>query len=146
MGVYGFSGEFRFLSNMWLLEVPLEDEHGIKYYSSENYYVASKTTDIEEKMHIASLPPKKSKVYGRKLKSPVKDWDKIKVKVMNTAVRQKFKNNPDLAQKLIQTGSGHIEETNNWHDQFWGVCNSVGHNMLGLIIMDVRTELMFGSL
>ncbi len=35
----------------------------------------------------------------------------------------------------------HDEETNTWHDTYWGVCNGVGKNMLGIQLMRVRAEL-----
>lgn len=31
-----------------------------------------------------------------------------------------------------------IVEGNQWHDTFWGVCNGVGQNNLGQILMNVR--------
>jgi predicted NAD-dependent protein-ADP-ribosyltransferase YbiA (DUF1768 family) len=32
-----------------------------------------------------------------------------------------------------------------WGDRFWGVCNGVGENMLGKLLMQVREELRSGK-
>ena len=56
-------------------------------------------------------------------------------------VSGKFAQNPDLLQKLLDTGDAHLEETNTWKDTFWGVCKGEGQNNLGKILMSVREEL-----
>ena len=35
-----------------------------------------------------------------------------------------------------------IVEGNTWGDVFWGVCNGIGENHLGNILMDVRDEII----
>jgi predicted NAD-dependent protein-ADP-ribosyltransferase YbiA (DUF1768 family) len=42
---------------------------------------------------------------------------------------------------LDATGDRKLVEGNYWHDTFWGVCNGVGENYLGEILMHVRQEL-----
>uniref|UniRef100_UPI00345E83CD NADAR domain-containing protein n=1 Tax=uncultured Duncaniella sp. TaxID=2768039 RepID=UPI00345E83CD len=49
--------------------------------------------------------------------------------------------NPALAEKLIATGDAELVEGNYWHDTVWGVCDGVGENHLGKILMRVREEL-----
>ena len=56
-------------------------------------------------------------------------------------VREKFTTNQKLQKQLLATGDQHLEETNKWGDTFWGVCNGVGSNHLGKILMKVRDEL-----
>ena len=68
------------------------------------------------------------------------DWDAVKLEVMDTIVRDKFYRNATLAKLLIQTAPAEIIEENNWGDTFWGVCNGVGDNNLGKILMKVRAE------
>lgn len=58
---------------------------------------------------------------------------------MKLALEAKFKI-PELNKKLIETKNYYIEETNNWHDYYWGVCNGVGQNMLGNMLMEIRKE------
>jgi ribA/ribD-fused uncharacterized protein len=138
-GIYGFKGEYAWLSNMHILKNPIEDEYGFLYYSSENYYVAHKTHDVNLKHAISLLTPKQSKTFGRKI-DMVPYWDEIKISVMRQAIKQKFDNNSNLKQKLIETGDLYIEETNWWNDTFWGVCNGVGKNVLGNLLMELRND------
>ena len=54
---------------------------------------------------------------------------------------QKFEQEP-YRQKLIETAGQYIEETNTWNDRFWGVCNGKGKNVLGVLIMDIRDDII----
>jgi predicted NAD-dependent protein-ADP-ribosyltransferase YbiA (DUF1768 family) len=60
---------------------------------------------------------------------------------MSDLVEQKFKLNSKLRAQLLATGNEWLEETNTWGDTFWGVCNGVGQNWLGAILMSVREKL-----
>ena len=55
----------------------------------------------------------------------------------------KFKD-PVLRKKLLATGDEHLEEGNYWHDTYWGVCDGVGKNRLGELLMTVRKEVQNG--
>jgi len=63
------------------------------------------------------------------------DWENIKVDVMRKLIAQKFSIDSDLSNKLIEI-DGTIVEGNTW-----GVCDGVGENMLGKLIMDQRDYL-----
>lgn len=39
---------------------------------------------------------------------------------------------------LMRNDETGVIEGNQWHDTFWGVCNGVGQNNLGQILMDTR--------
>ena len=69
------------------------------------------------------------------------DWEVIKVDMMFNLVYDKFSKNPYLRDLLLLTKDFELEEGNNWGDTFWGVCDGVGENHLGKILMDVRTYL-----
>lgn len=73
------------------------------------------------------------------------DWDEIKLTCMENIVRAKFRQNPELAEKLKATGDMALIEENTWGDRYWGVCNNVGENRLGQILMKVRKELSDGT-
>ena len=60
---------------------------------------------------------------------------------MYDVCKAKFTQNPNLAQLLIETGDATLIEGNNWDDVVWGVCNGVGENRLGKILMQIRTEI-----
>ena len=133
-----FRGPFRFLSNFYAS--PIEYE-GYEYPTAEHAYQAQKTIDKAERTNIRNAPfPAMAKKLGRRctLRS---DWEKVKTPLMWEIVRAKFLQNPKLKRKLVNTGDAKLIEENTWGDTFWGTCNGVGENRLGIILMTIRTEL-----
>ena len=140
-----FSGEFAFLSNFYFAAIRTRPTRscpkGIEYPTSEHAYQAAKTRDIRKRRALARLPrPNEAKKAGREMVLR-DDWDEVKVRIMTSIVRAKFRQHPELADKLLATGNALLVEGNWWHDTFWGVCGGVGHNYLGKILMMVRREL-----
>jgi len=109
--------------------------------SVEHAFQAYKTEDPEFKRRILDeAAPEKAKWWGRR--APLRsDWEDIKVDVMRSLVRRKFTMWPDYRRVLLATGKSHLEEGNNWGDQFWGTVDGRGENMLGKILMEIRSEL-----
>lgn len=130
-----FFGPYRFLSNFYPAEVLYED---ILYKSSEAAFQAAKTTDIHLKKVMRGMSPAEAKHHGNALLPRRKDWDEVKFKIMSEIVLNKFSQNEELKQKLLDTGFAYLEEGNTWNDTYWGVCNGEGKNKLGLILMRTR--------
>lgn len=125
-----FEGVHRYLSNFW----PGDNT------SLEHKYQAAKCSDPKEAAEIlAARTPGKAKYLSHRCKIRP-DWEEVRLGVMYDLVKEKFKD-PDLARKLLSTGSEDLVEGNNWGDTFWGVCGGIGSNHLGQILMRVRTEL-----
>lgn len=135
--VKGFFGEYRWLSNYHVCEVIYDGE---SYTSSEAAYQASKTEDEYVKGLIRKMGPKESRDYTKKIK-PRKDWESIKKQVMYDVLKDKFSRNFILKEKLLETGTKYLEETNYWNDTFWGVYEGRGKNHLGETLMKIRNEL-----
>ncbi len=132
-----FRGEYRWLSNFEYCPIRYE---GIDYPTTEHAYQASKTLDVNERIKISlAETPGKSKRMGYKLKLR-EDWENIKLSVMKDILRIKF-SQPEYKEKLLSTGNVRLIEGNSWQDVFWGVCNGVGENHLGKILMQIRAEL-----
>lgn len=142
--IEGFKQEpYKFLSNMTLFPRPVKI-NGISYNSSESYYQAMKFTDNNIKKRIGMLNPYSAKKAGRE--GVVRtDWDKIKQRVMIQILRYKFKRIPEFREKLLVTRNSYIEETNWWGDTYWGVCRGSGKNILGVMLMTVRDEIVNGD-
>lgn len=68
-------------------------------------------------------------------------WENMKQKYMYDICKAKFEQNPDIRQKLLDTGNRHLEECNTWNDRYWGTVNGKGENNLGKILMRIRDEL-----
>lgn len=136
--IKGFFGEYRYLSNFHLAPVVYE---GITYPSTEAAFQAAKTHDKVERQRIANLPtPGLAKKAGRLVKMR-RDWDSVRISVMEEVCWDKFSRHPDLRALLLSTGDAYLEETNTWNDKFWGVCGT-GENNLGKILMRIRTKLL----
>jgi ribA/ribD-fused uncharacterized protein len=137
-GIYGFTDPFRFLSNFYPVKVIWET---IEFQSVEHAYVAAKTDDFGLKLQIAEVKtPGEVKRLGRQLELR-DDWEEIKLDVMLDLLIQKFSQEP-FKTKLMLTKDLYLEETNTWGDKFWGVCNGVGENNLGKLLMWVRASLL----
>lgn len=127
--------EYEFLSNFYIAPIVYM---GKNYQTSEHLFQAmkSQTEEEHEKIRLASTPGM-AKRLGRKTNIR-SDWEEIKDNVMFHACLCKFLQHRDLAEKLIATGTAYLEEGNTWGDQYWGVVNGVGKNMLGKTLMKVR--------
>jgi ribA/ribD-fused uncharacterized protein len=144
--INSFSGEHRFLSNFWPVQIYLEGEY-YPYRSIEHAYQASKTLDTairEEIRQYEKASMAKSK--GQSLLPPElrEDWNnEMRLAVMNELVRKKFSaHNAELFHQLLATGDSELVEGNNWGDTFFGICEGEGENHLGKILMTVRAELV----
>ena len=140
-----FDGKYSFLSNFYESQVHYE---GITYPTVEHAYQAQKTNNQAIKIAIAGkATPGQAKRAGG-AKGIIKDidfeaWESRKHQVMEQLVRIKFQQ-PDLAEKLVATGTAQLEEGNLWNDTYWGVNlhTGQGQNKLGYILMAVRDDLI----
>jgi hypothetical protein len=138
MAIKGFFGEFRFLSNFWPAPIVVQR---IQFPTVEHAYQALKSTNRADWERIAKLPsPRDAKAAGYKL-TVRPGWDKHRVFVMSQLLKLKFAI-PELRKALLMTDDAYLEETNTWGDQFWGVCDGVGENHLGKLLMQVRSEIL----
>lgn len=131
-----------FLSNYY--ELPLYFE-GAWYPTAEHAFQAAKTTNEEMRTAIRkSNSPAKAKRMGRNLTLRPR-WDSMRVEVMRTILRSKFK---DMVMRgmLMSTGDADLIEGNTWGDTFWGVCRGRGQNTLGQLLMEIRQEIKEGKL
>jgi len=69
------------------------------------------------------------------------DWHTVRDSVMEKAVRTKFAAHPKLGEKLKATGDAEIIEASPFN-HYWGAgADGKGKNILGRILMKIRTEL-----
>ncbi len=137
MPITNFRGEWAFLSNFSPCEVMFE---GLKFQSTEAAYQAAKTLSIQERKEFCYMGPVEAKKAGYKV-TLRKDWDSIKLSVMEELLRQKF-NYPHYKARLLSTGDEELIEGNHWGDTFYGVDHKKGgQNHLGKLLMKIRGEL-----
>ena len=132
-----------FLSNFYKVRV---EYGGLVYGSSEAAFQAQKCITEEEKIPFTEYSPSESKEAGRHVQLRP-DWDTVKVGIMEEIVAAKFTQHPDLAEKLLETGSMILIEGNDWGDTYWGAATSTeqGENHLGKILMKIRGKLREGK-
>lgn len=135
--VKSFVAQYAFLSNFFVSPVYYK---GIVYETAEHAYQSAKTDDPvwKERVRTATTPGKAKRTGKFLIVKP--DWESIKVDVMEEILRSKFRN-PTLAKLLLVTGTKELIKGNTWNDTFWGVCNGVGENHLGKLLMKIRHEL-----
>lgn len=134
-----FQNEYRWLSNFAPCKIILE---GVEYPSVEHAYMSAKSDD-EDWKYFCSNPNNKAGDVKRQSKyiQLKRNWDSIKISVMEECVNQKFTQEP-YKSKLLATGDVYLQEGNRWNDKFWGVClkTNKGENHLGKLIMNVRKK------
>lgn len=134
-----FSGKYFFLSNFYMRPIYVD---GIVYPSTEHGYQAHKALFTEDFLKIMDFQfPGDAKRYGQHQIVLREDWEEVKDGIMRSFVVAKFTQHPDLQQLLLDTNPHELVEGNTWDDTYWGVCNGVGQNKLGKLLMNVRASL-----
>lgn len=136
--IYGFKNEYRWLSNFYKLQEPI-DLYGCVFYYTENLYQAFKCNKADDFILMASLTPGEAKRFGKRVElNP--DFEANKLSIMKQILDIKFRQEY-FKRRLLATGNCLIFEENSWKDFFWGCQNGIGENHLGKIIMEIREEL-----
>ena len=138
--ILSFTGWYGFLSNF--VETPVFLD-GDLYWTVEHAFQAAKSLDpaVRRRVQLQETPGK-AKAEGRRVALRA-DWEVVKEDVMLYLLQQKFSQEP-FRRQLLATGDAHLEEGNTWGDRYWGVCpvgSGYGQNRLGVLLMQVRSEL-----
>jgi ribA/ribD-fused uncharacterized protein len=145
-----FKGEYRFLSNFWRAEIrPYWWPDTLPAFPGNEWlFQAWKVNPddtfvwLPEVEWIRTAPtPGEAKRRGRITAAFRPDWEDLKIDVMRYCVQLKFRNHADLRTKLLATGDAELIEGNWWNDTYWGVCDGVGENHLGKLLMEEREVL-----
>ncbi len=133
-----FRGDLWFCSNFYQSPIDMD---GIVYATSEHAYQAGKSDSLEYKYQIAACAsPGQAKREGRKC-AIRPDWEQVKLDHMRRVLALKFSEGSACATKLLATCVRELVEHNNWRDVWWGVCDGIGQNWLGKLLMARRAEL-----
>jgi ribA/ribD-fused uncharacterized protein len=129
-----FTGEYRFLSNFWIIP----DGRG---KTVEHYYQASKASNSNDYTRILNAAtPNEAKKLGKQVEI-ISNFDSIKLIIMEQLLRYKF-SFPNMAVKLLSTNDAILQEGNTWNDTFWGICDNIGQNNLGKLLMKIRDNFL----
>ena len=138
---YKINEEYGCFSNFAHYDFELD---GKSWMTSEHYFQAQKFsgTEYEEVIRLLDNPMKAAEM-GRNRDLPLRaDWEQVKDDIMRKAVLAKFTQNEEIKDILLSTGKETlIEKTSN--DYYWGCGkDGSGKNRLGIILMEVREELL----
>lgn len=134
MKIESFTGAYIFLSNFYPCAVVMDDRI---YPSVEHAYQAAKCADRTQRERFVHLSTAgKAKYWGRRV-AMRPDWEIVKGLIMSNLLLSKF-GEQTLRAKLLATDDVELIEGNYWHDTYWGVCDGVGENHLGKMLMWVR--------
>jgi len=131
-----FKDEYRFLSNFFHAPIKI-GRHNV-YPTNEHAFQALKCVNPDDHGQVMSA---KTAAEAKKLGKQViikPNWNEIRNDVMFFINMVKYTTHQDLKQRLLATGSRELIEGNWWKDIYWGVCEDVGENHLGKILMRIR--------
>jgi len=147
--------EFRFHSNFHPCKIEIDGRtwpHTEAYYQSQKSHNPDFHNRVLEKKNPSwakfvgdsrvNSPKIAKKSWFRKNPEDLRDdWNEIKVEVMKIALHAKFTQNKNLQLSLLNTDSAELIEDSS-KDTFWGIGeHGNGKNMLGKLLMQLRTEL-----
>ena len=130
-----FRGKYFFLSNFYDADVEC---FGYRFKNNEAAFQAAKCP--HRMTEFCELNPSDAKRLGRRVMLR-QDWESVKDDVMYQVCSAKFRQNEDLAKRLVETGEAVLIEGNTWGDRVWGTVDGIGENRLGKILMKIRSEI-----
>lgn len=137
---YSWKKQFFEFSNFSLHPIVID---GKTYKTNEHYFQSVKflDPDYQEKIRLASSP-KEAKILGSSRDYAIlPNWNTKRIDVMKTCLLAKFTQHENLKTLLLSTENALLVEDSP-SDTFWGCGkNKNGQNMLGQLLMELRTEL-----
>lgn len=129
-----------------LFRRPIEFENEV-FETAEHAYQAGKARKPEVREWVLAAPSPAlvamaaHGLYWWDIRS---DWSKIKFDRMRQVLKAKFTQQEDLREILLSTGDLRLVESatvDNAVNRLWGEVNGKGKNMLGVMLMELRTQL-----
>ena len=133
------------LSNLYRREIEFEGE---VFATSEHAYQAGKARKPEVRKWLLSAPSPAllaMAAHGLYYWDVAPGWSTGKFARMRSVLRVKFTQHEDLRDLLLSTGTARLVESataDNEVNRLWGEVNGVGRNMLGIMLMELRAELL----
>ena len=132
-------------SNLYRREIEFEGE---RFATSEHAYQAGKPRKKAVRDWLMSAPSPAllaMAAHGLYYWDVAPSWSTGKFDRMRGVLRAKFEQHPDLRNLLLSTGDARLVESatvDNEVNRLWGEVNGVGKNMLGVLLMELRAELL----
>lgn len=131
-------------SNLYRRPVEFEGE---VFSTSEHAYQAGKARKSEVRKWLMEAPSPSllaMAAHGLYYWDVAPGWSKFKFDRMRKVLAAKYSQHADLRTLLLSTGDATLIESatvDNEVNRLWGEVNGIGQNMLGKMLMELRTEL-----
>jgi len=131
-------------SNLYRRPIVFE---GREFATAEHAYQAGKARKDAVREWILSAPSPSlvaMAAHGLYTWDIVPNWSATKFDRMRAVLRSKFTQHEDLKELLLSTGNARLVEVgkvDNAVNRIWGEVNGKGQNMLGVLLMELRTDL-----
>jgi len=135
-------------SNLYRRDVMFEGE---TFTTSEHAYQAGKARKPAVRKWLMEAPSPSllaMAAHGLYYWDVAPGWSTKKFDRMRSVLRAKFTQHADLRELLLSTGEARLVESatvDNEVNRLWGEVNGIGRNMLGTLLMEIRTELRGGD-
>lgn len=129
-----------------LFRRPIEFE-GVTFATAEHAYQAGKARKPEVKDWLMAAPSPAllaMAAHGLYQWDITPSWSRIKFDRMRAVLYAKFTQHDDLRDILLSTESARLVESatvDSAVNRLWGEVNGIGKNTLGVMLMDLRTQL-----
>ena len=147
-----------YLSNWYRCKFTVDD---FEYLHVEQYMMAQKAKLFHDSVRYTAIlratEPRECKALGKKVAPfDIKTWNQVKFDIVKKGNRAKFEQNPDLKQKLLDTGNAVLAEASPL-DKVWGIgldaaaaastdmAQWPGQGLLGIALMELRREFSGGA-
>lgn len=123
------------------------DFEGAIFATAEHAYQAGKARKPEVREWLMAAPSPSllaMAAHGLYQWDITPSWSRIKFDRMRAVLHAKFTQHDDLREILLSTGAARLVESatvDNAVNRLWGEVNGLGKNMLGVLLMDLRTRL-----
>ena len=140
--INSFTLENSFLNND---HICLVHSDGLLFPSVTHAFQAARSETQEIKEKISKIHDFESMYeIAETIEDPPR-WSKTRGKIMEILIRDKFRRNPVLRQRLSETGTilltNSYDSAENPNNLFWGVVNGRGENFIGKILMKIRSDI-----
>lgn len=131
-------------SNLYRCPVFFEETY---FPTAEHAYQAGKARKLEVREWLMAAPSPSllaMAAHGLYQWDITPSWSRIKFDRMRAVLHAKFTQHDHLRNLLLATGSARLVESttvDNPVNRLWGEVNGVGKNMLGVLLMELRTQL-----
>lgn len=131
-------------SNLFRRPIAFEDT---TFATAEHAYQAGKARRPEVRAWLMAAPSPAllaMAAHGLYQWDIAPSWSRIKFDRMRAVLCAKFTQHEDLRETLLSTGSDRLVESatvDNAVNRLWGEVNGAGKNMLGVMLMELRTQL-----